>query len=303
MATSADSYVTLRLPGGELQTVGPGSLLGRSFAADVRLDDGRISEAHAFLSLRGGQFVLFALRGRLRVHGRDVMRVDVTPGQQLELARGVVLEVTGVVAPRHTLALRGPGLEEQVLVEVCSLYLEPVAHLVPGHHSDAAAVLFSDGLMWTLRTADGAQREVTAGETVQIGAYPLEFSDRWLAAAEVAETAPLVPGGAVRLVSYFDSVHLLDDSGAAICVLTGLPARMMAELLAYGGPVDWRSLARGLWGAGEADLVLRNRLDVTLAKLRRLLRAAGVQRELVVAHRTGLIELILYPGDKIEDRA
>lgn len=303
MSNAADAYVTLRLPGGELHTVGPGALIGRSFAADVRLDDGRISEAHAFLSLRGGQFVLFALRGRLRVHGRDVMRVDVAAGQQLELARGVVLEVVGVVAPRRALAVRGAGLDEQVLTEVCSLYLEPTVHLVAGHHADAAAVLYSDGLIWTLRTAHGEAREVMAGDSVDVDGFALQFADRWLAPAEIEETAPLVPGGAVRLVSYFDSVHLLDEGGAAVCVLTGLPARLMAELLAFGGPVDWRMLARALWGAGEPDTVLRNRLDVTLAKLRRLLRASGVQRELVVAHRTGLIELLLYPGDKIEDRA
>lgn len=303
MTTAAESHVTLRLPGGGLQSVGPGALIGRSYAAEVRLDDGRISEAHAFLSLRGGQFVLFALRGRLRVHGRDVMRVNLEVGQRLELARGVALEVVGLVAPRRTLAVSGPGLEPQVLSEVCSLYLEPEPHFAPGHHDDAAAVLFSDGLTWTLRSEGGAQREVAAGDTVLLSGYPLDFVERSLGPAEVAETAPLVPGGAVRLVSHFDSVHLLDESGAAICVLTGLPARLMAELLAYGGPVDWRTLARDLWSPGDSDSVLRNRLDVTLAKLRRLLKASGVQRELVVAHRTGLLELLLYPGDKTEDRA
>lgn len=303
MPNAADSYVTLRLPNGELRTVGPGALVGRSFAADVRLDDGRISEAHAFLSLRGGHFVLFALRGRLRVHGRDALRVELHEGLAIELARGVALEVAQLAAPQRALSVRGPGLEDQVLSEVCSLYLEPLPHLVPGHHGDAAATLFSDGLGWTLRLASGDQREVRAGETAEVNGFALTFSDRQLGHAEVAETAPLLPGGALRLVSHFDSVQLIDEGGTARCVVTGMPARLMAELLAYGGPVEWRALARALWGQGEPDLVLRNRLDVTLAKLRRQIKAGGIHRDLVVAHRTGLLELLLYPGDKVEDRA
>lgn len=302
MAAFADCFVTLLLPGGVRQTVGPGALFGRSFAADVRLDDGRISEAHAFLSLRGGQFVLFALRGRLRVDGRDVLRVELCEGQLLELARDFALEVERVVPPRRALAVCGVGLEQQILVEVTSLILEPVPHLVAGHQPRAAAVLFSDGLEWRLQAASGELRTLAAGETITVQGCELSFADQWLGDAQVEETAPLVPSGALRLVSYFDSVHLLDENGEVQGVLTGKPAQLMAELLAYGGPIEWRALAHALWGKGEQDQVLRNRLDVTLAKLRRLLKAIGLRRDLVLAHKNGLLELVLYPGDKTEDR-
>lgn len=299
---TADCLVTLLLPSGERQSVGPGSLIGRSFAADVRLDDGRISEAHAFLSLRGGQFVLFALRGRLRVDGRDVPRMELCEGQMLELARDFALQVERIVPPRRALAVSGPGLERQVLVEVTSLVLEPVPHLEPGPQPRAAAVLFSDGLEWRAQLDSGELRSVAAGQTLDIQGYELAFADQWLADAQVEETAPLVPSGALRLVSYFDSVHLLDEAGELQGIITGKPAQLLAELLAYGGPVEWRALAHALWGKGEADQVLRNRLDVTLAKLRRMFKAIGLRRDLVLAHKNGLLELVLYPGDKTEDR-
>lgn len=299
---TADGLVTLLLPGGERQTIGPGALIGRSFAADLRLDDGRISEAHAFLSLRGGQFVLFALRGRLRVDGRDVARIELREGQMLELARDFTLEVERVVPPRRALAASGPGLERQILVEVTSLILEPVPHLEPGHQPRAAVVLFSDGLEWRAQLATGEVRSVTSGQLLDIQGFELTFADQWLADAQMEETAPLVPSGALRLVSYFDSVHLLDEAGELQGIITGKPAQLLAELLAYGGPVEWRALAHALWGKGEPDQVLRNRLDVTLAKLRRMFRAIGLRRDLVLAHKNGLLELVLYPGDKTEDR-
>ncbi len=302
MSAFADCFVTLLLPGDQRQTVGPGALVGRSFAADVRLDDGRISEAHAFLSLRGGQFVLFALRGRVRVDGRDVTRIELCEGQVIELARDFSLAVERVVPPRQALAVSGPGLERQVLVEVTSVMVDPALHLVAGHQPRAAAVLFSDGLDWRAQLGSGEVRTLTAGDTLTVKGLELAFAGQWLADAQVAETAPLVPSGALRLVSYFDSVHLLDEEGEVQGVITGKPAQMLAELLAYGGPVEWRALAHSLWGKEESDQVLRNRLDVTLAKLRRLLKAIGLRRDLVLAHKNGLLELVLYPGDKTEDR-
>lgn len=302
MAASADCFVSLLLPSGERQTVGPGALFGRSFAADLRLDDGRVSEAHAFLSLRGGQFVLFALRGRLRVDGRDALRVELCEGQVLELARDVALVVERIVPPRQALTISGAGLERQMLVEVTSVVLEPVLRLVSGHQPLAAAVLFSDGLDWHVQVTAGPLQRLHAGLTVAIQGNELTFADQWLGDAQVEETAPLVPSGSLRLVSYFDSVHLLDENGEVQGVITGKPAQLMAELLSYGGPIEWRTLAQAVWGKGEQDQVLRNRLDVTLAKLRRMLKVIGLRRDLVLAHKNGLLELVLYPGDKTEDR-
>jgi pSer/pThr/pTyr-binding forkhead associated (FHA) protein len=94
-----------RLPDGSVVTAGPGAVIGRAFTADVRLDDGRVSEAHALVSLRGGEVVVFALRGRVRVDGRDVTRVALTDGLLLELAPAIVLAVEAIELPDALLAL------------------------------------------------------------------------------------------------------------------------------------------------------------------------------------------------------
>jgi DNA-binding winged helix-turn-helix (wHTH) protein len=86
-------------------------------------------------------------------------------------------------------------------------------------------------------------------------------------------------------------------------LLSGILARLVAELLAFGGPVRWDMLCRALWGgaADVDDAVLRHRLDVTLQKLRKRFEAAGIRRDLIVSHGTGQLELVLLPGDAAED--
>ena len=45
--------VRLRLPDGTIETLYAGDLIGRTWAAALRLDDPDVSEAHAMVSLRG----------------------------------------------------------------------------------------------------------------------------------------------------------------------------------------------------------------------------------------------------------
>ena len=63
-------YVIFQLPNGEVAKATPGSILGRLSSASVRIDDPRVSEAHALVSLRGSELKLLTLRGSIRVDGR-----------------------------------------------------------------------------------------------------------------------------------------------------------------------------------------------------------------------------------------
>ena len=54
--------VSLQLPDGSIHELGHGDLIGRLWTAALHLDDGRISEAHAMISLRGSELHLLALR-------------------------------------------------------------------------------------------------------------------------------------------------------------------------------------------------------------------------------------------------
>lgn len=296
------AFVKLSLPSGETCTVGPGAIVGRSFAADVHLEDGRVSEAHALISLRGGEFVLFALRGRIRVDGRDVPRVTLERGLEVELARGVVLRVLDLELPAELLALEGPGVPRQVLTGVVSVCATPVPHVVASVRADAAALVFSDGLAWFVRAGDGPARRVRAGDELPVGGVKLRFVAQARLAVGTPETGPASALGGLRLVSQGTSVQLWPPGATSPCVVSGQPAQVLAALLASGKPMRWEALAERLWQGDEPDEVVRHRLDVVLGKLRRRLEEAGVRRDLVTSHHNGFLELVLYPGDQAHDR-
>lgn len=88
--------VQLRLPDGSMVEAGPDSLVGRSPACAVRIDDSRVSTVHAELSNREAGITLIARGGRLRVAGRGLREVLLLPGLSVDLAPGVSLEVEAV---------------------------------------------------------------------------------------------------------------------------------------------------------------------------------------------------------------
>lgn len=292
----------LRLPDGQVVAAGPGALIGRLYAADVRIDDGRVSEVHAYVSLRGQSLVLLALRGRVRVDGRDVPRLELRAGQRVELAQDVGLDVIEVTVPDHVLAIELAGGARQILLGVTSVMTAPTPHVVAGYVPGAAALVWSDGLAWRIRISGQRGRPLRAGATFSIdGAEPRAVAVPGRG-ADVIETVPRSSPDRLRIISLFDSVQVWRDGAAAPCLLTGMPARLLAELLALGGPVRWEELAQELWREEADPTTLRHRLDITLMKARRLLGAAGVRRDLVTSHRNGRIELLLYPGDIADDR-
>jgi hypothetical protein len=296
--------VQLRLPDGATVTVGPGAVVGRAFTADVRIDDGRVSEAHAMVSLRGGELVLFALRGRVRVDGRDMTRVTLTAGLVVELAPGVLLSIAHVELPDAVLALEGPGVPRQMLVGTTSVLLAPTLHLVTGVDEQAAAVVWSDGVRWRVRVGEGPVRTLAVGDEVTVAGLALRAVEEPVARLGVPDTAPRSTlGGRLRIISLFDSVQLWREGEPAPCLLKGQQARLFAELLSVGGPMRWEALAGQLWPSDTDVELLRHRLDVTLSKLRQRLAAVGIRRDLVTSHRNGQLEVLLYPGDQAEDRS
>lgn len=111
-------YVVLACGSGPGVRMGPGDLVGRLRSADLRIDDPRVSEAHAYVSLREDSLRLLALRGGLAVDGRLVREVSLARGLRILLAKGdppVELVVREAVHPNAMLALRGPGLDDEVL--------------------------------------------------------------------------------------------------------------------------------------------------------------------------------------------
>ena len=91
----------------------------------VQLNDGRVSEAHALVSLRGRELRLLSLRGRFAVNGKTVGQVPLETGQTIFLAPGLAIEVLEVQLPESVLALEGEGIPRVVLSGVATVLAGP----------------------------------------------------------------------------------------------------------------------------------------------------------------------------------
>ena len=90
---------------GEDHVVGHGDLIGRTPTAAVVLDDPRVSEAHAIVSLRKDELRLLALRRLVLVEGKPTEEVVLRPGLAITIVDGLVLTVAQVHAPAAVLAV------------------------------------------------------------------------------------------------------------------------------------------------------------------------------------------------------
>ena len=298
----------LRAPDDTLWTLGHGDFIGRLPTAALCIDDGRISEAHAMVSLRGGELKLLSLRGIFAVDGVPTREVVLRPGLDIALAPNLFIEVIDVELPDFLLALEAPGLPRQVLTGATSVMAAPRLSLVTTYREDAAAQVWNHGEGWRLRLAGAATRDLHPNDTFAVGPHVLSAV---AVALHGTGDVPTHSGAALslplRIVASFDTVHLhrQRDPGATPeppLTLDGIAARIVSELVAVQGPVAWEVVAGEVW-SDEGDRVqLRRKWDVSLARLRQKLRAGGVRSDLVRAGGTGTVELLLYPGDTTDDR-
>lgn len=296
------AYVVLRDPAGHAHELVHGDIVGRVWSAALQLDDGRVSEAHAMVSLREGQLQLIALRGALAVDGQPVSQVMLRPGQRVQLARGIELEVCEVFVPERVLGIEARGLPRQALPGVCSLVFDPTPRLSRGWREDAALHIWTTGDHWNGREPGGAARRLSAGDRLSVAGEELRFIDILLDSAGPRTTRR---GGEidapVHLIAAFDTVHIHREGGPPL-TLGGLQARLVSELVAMGGPVSWTALSEELWPDENDPYVRRGRLDTLLTRIRRRLRGAALRADLVRTDGAGTVELLLYPHDTVEDR-
>ncbi len=300
-----NAIVRILAPDGAIRALGPGDLIGRMATAALPIDDGRVSEAHALVSLRAGELKLLGLRGVFAVDGQPCKEVVLRPGLWVALAPGLSLEVLDVELPEFMLALQGDGLPRQVLVGACSVLVSPRLCVVGRHQDDAAAHVWNNGVSWRLRIAGGAARDLASGHTFRVGdhelcavAVPVVGAGQAHTEVDGAFAAPL------HIVAGFDTVHIHPQGrvGVAPLTLDGISARIVSELVALAGPVAWELLASEIWRDEPDRARLRQRWDVSLARLRGKLRAAAIRPDLIRAGGTGQVELLLYQGDVIDDR-
>lgn len=297
------AFTRLRAPDGGRFELVHGDLIGRLWSAAMPIDDARVSEAHAMISLREQELRLIALRGAFAVNGKPCNEVALAPGMEILLARGLAIEVEAVHLPASVLAIESPGLARQVLPGVASLVLRPEPRLLSGFHERADAWIWCTGdESWRLRLPGGEATPLSAGQLLRIGDLELRAVEVPLASAGQSPTRQQGGVGApLRVIANFDTVHIHRD-GEQVVVLGGVPARIISELVALNGPTHWSVLASQLWPREDDAEITRSRLDVNMSRLRRKLREARVRTDLVHTDGAGRIELLLYPHDTVEDR-
>lgn len=281
----------------------PGDLIGRTAGAALSLDDGRISEAHALVSLRGGELRLLALRGLFVVDEQLVAAVTLADGIRVELAPGLGFRVTGVTLPDHVLSLSGDGLQPQVLASLSSLLLDPEPRLSPRYEPAAAAVLWNRGEGWRLQRRNEEAQPLAAGSAFEVEGRrfvvgTVSLAEAGLGATDTSGTAPLT-------IEVASTTVRLQRRGEPALSLRGHGATIVRELVEFAGPVHWYTLARQVWpDSGREDRArLRARLDTAVKRLRIRLRESGVGSGLISATQTGQLELLLQPGDHIVESA
>lgn len=295
------AYVQFRLPSGQKRELGSGDIIGRMATAALVLDDARVSEAHALITLRAGELRLLSLRGRCAVDGALTPETALEPDMVIEPAPGLELLVEAVHLPELVMALQGEGLPLQVLNSVVSVRTRPVPVLIPRYVGDADAHIWVTGGDWRVRVENGPTRPLLPGQELLIGGR------RFVAVTASLERAVQLPTreadgyrGPLRIVARFDAVHIHRGAELAL-VLDGLAARVISELVAAATPLGWDGLAAALWRDDSERGALRGRWDVLMARLRRKLRGAGLSTDLVRASGNGLVELVLRQGDVLID--
>jgi hypothetical protein len=288
------SLAEIRAPSGEVLALGHGALIGRLWSAELHVNDARVSEAHAMVSLRGRDVRLLALRGRFQVDGRWLSDVVLAAGMVIGLAKGLELEVVAVHVPEVVLAVEADAVARQVLTGVTSLFGGAQPRLVSGWDAAADDHVWPTGAAWMrgggVAVGDGDGWEVAG---VRFRAVELR--------AEGARPTVMDPDYArpITLTARYDTVHLA-RAGEPVVVLSGIIARVISDLATARTAMFWEELARQCWRDSDRD-VLRHRWDMQLRRLRLKLASHGLRTDLLRADGSGLIELVLGPGDVVVD--
>jgi hypothetical protein len=296
------AYAEILAPDGSLRLLGHGDIIGRLWTAALAIEDPRISEAHALLSLRGTTLRLLALRGRFHSEGQQSTDLALRVGQEITLAEGLTLTVMRLCVPPAVLGVQGPGMPAQVLQGVCSIVAAPVAMLVSGMRPDAALWLWNDGRDWLCSGPGLTPHPLAVGDELPV----LNTVFRVVAVQVEPKSGETVldqfGDAPLHIVVRFDTAHI-QRNGKTVAALEGMGARLLTELALVNGPIGWRALANELWQDGADAQLQRQRLDVALTRLRGRLRASGVRPDLVRSTGTGHLELFLHPFDSVEDAA
>lgn len=216
----------------------PTAIIGRLAKADLQLHDPTVSEAHALISLRGGEVRLLALRGGLVVDGVPCREIALRRGQVVEIG-AVTLRVTSVTLPTHELALR----QGQRLVRLRDAGWLSEDLTVRPTPQQGAPYLYPTDEGWSARWGTGLDVPLHEGDHVGGAAVVL------LALSPIATTLGGGRAATDRRLVLGHLVAKLEKRGRTIATFTGQKHDMLL-VLAQHTSVEWEDAARGVWGGG-----------------------------------------------------
>ena len=253
------------------------------------------------ISLRGEELKLLALRGRFAVNNKPLSALSLAAGQRISFTRDLILTVVEVILPDEVIALSVGGAP-RVLLGATAIMAEPDGlSMVGSYREGAAALVWNRDDRWRIRIGSAPAEELRPGEshtingqTVTAVALPLSRLGSDATRLAGAINSPM------RIVVQYDAaqIHREDEP---VLVLAGISARILSELVAFGGPVAWAVLAGEIWPHIQARSRLRKQLDVSLTRLRKKLSQERIRKDLIKSDGTGKIALVLSGADTVED--
>lgn len=277
----------------ELYTLVPGELIGRSDQAAICLDDPRISEAHAMVSLRGQGLKLLPLRGRFRVDGETVHEVLLSAGLCVELAPDLFMLCVEVILPNSVLSVVFSNLPRIVPSGTTTLYLTPRPRIKHGYDPSGAAILWAVGGRWRIHLAErGETLELESDLTMELGGERLELRQVPLLDTVYPSTRSTLEDPP-KLERCGNGVKAWLDGPEERCVLiTGIPGKICAALLDAGNSASVQEIIEVVW---EGDLstpsALRKRFDMGLSRLRERFTELGFEAAMIQLDGTGTLTL------------
>jgi len=278
--------------------------------AAARIEDPRVSEAHALVSLRGAELKLLALRGRLSIDGKPKTDVVLTLGLRVTIAGYFGMTVVALELPHEVLVLVPVDLPDEAIGThgVVAIFPSSPAMLRPGFDPAAAAHVWSEDNQTVLRLdrpspAGPEDRRLVPGDIFEVEGRSFRLD---LVPRAMLEARPTSDRGnyetRLKLILKFDLVRIHSADGRSV-VLDGIAARMVSELHEIGAPIAWQEIARLLWPNEETGTsAIRQRWDQLMTRVRMRLREAGIRSDLVRPSHRGLVELQLGPDDEVEDQ-
>jgi hypothetical protein len=268
---------TIRLPNGSRVLCYPGDLVGRMEGCRVRIEDPRVSEAHALFSARDGR--LFLLYLRKPRHGRAgvVWHDELVPNTVLPLAEGVAIEVLDVQPPPERLALALDDGEPVPLGDG-KYAIDPAAR--PFLVVDGAADVWRAGSDHYLRTDDGVQA-ILQFEEYRVRGHVVRASvvraeTEWTRAhAELIRTQ-------IHLARTDSGRARIEDETGRTGELTNKRAEVFYALAQAGGRADWLQVCIALWGKHKGPSMRTNLYNNVLHRLDAHLRKLGLRDDLIL---------------------